>query len=366
MVLFAGVVIQADSERADGSDEILAVVNAKPITYQEIVGDRDMQGDINTWRSIRQIPAEVSDAEIEKQLVFQRLRSFVLQVLLDAEADRAQLNITDAQMRSILRRERRGLGLEESDVKGWANYLKERFGMTPTEYREKRRGEIRRSEMLNYMAGLYGPLPKVWPVDVYFSLTVTPREVRREFEATRDEWRIARNIDHRVFKVLYPGDIGLDAKRKIVFTVADAENSVHQRVRNGESMERASDGVRKLIEDLSVPGVKLEVGERTTARDDIELSPTAYRMVLSVPQSGGVSEVGSIQEEDEDGQQLEGVMFVELFSREEGDLRDFKNPNVQESIRNQILNSRLVLNRAKVEQTLLEGAAIVPEHLFGR
>ncbi|MCA8918298.1 MAG: SurA N-terminal domain-containing protein [Planctomycetes bacterium] len=365
-LLLLSAFVTAQPNRADGADEILAVVNGKAITYTQIVGDVDMQAEINAIRTIQRVDPSVSDDEIEKDLVFQRLRSFVLQTLLDAEADRIQLKITDAQMRQIIARERKLIGLEDSDVKGWATYLKEKFNLSPTEYKARRSEEIRRGEIMNYMAGYYGPLPPQFPLEIYFSLSVTPREVRQEFERTADQWRVARNIDYQQFKLLYPSDVSLDARRKLVDAVWQGENSVRSRVQANESLEKASDGLKQLIEDLGIPGVRMEVTERKTAKDDSELDATAYQMVLSVAATGGVSEIGRADETDENGQQYEGVTFVQLFSRDDGDKRNYESPKVQEGIRNKIQNQRLARNRAKVEQALMKRAAIVPEKLFVR
>jgi hypothetical protein len=354
-------------DRYDGSDEILAVVNGQTITYQEIAGDTDMQAEINAARSIRGVPPEVSDAEIERQIVSLRLQSYVLQKLLDDEADRVQLKISDSQMRAIINREKKLLGLPDEDVKAWATYLKEKFNLSPSEYRDRRREEIRRGEIMNYMAGLYGALPPSFPLEVYFSMSVTPKDVREEFDRTADRWRIARNIDYRAFRLIFPTETTPAVRTKLGQAVVEGETSVHARVINGESFEAASEGLKRLIQDdLKLPGVIIDLGERQKVQDDRDLRPQTYRMVLSVPTTGGVSEVGVDEFQDEDGQNFEVYTFIQLYSREDGDLRDFESPKVQEGIRATIANQRLAQNRVKVEQALLKRAAIVPENLFAR
>jgi hypothetical protein len=356
----------ANPPGVDGTNDILAVVNGQAITYQQIVGGVDMQTEINTWRSMRRIPPETTDAEIERVMVYQRLQSFILQRLLDAEVEAANLDINNAQMRSFMRRERRALNIDEDDTRAWAEYLKTRYGLTPTEYRERRRQEILRSEMMRFMAGVYGPLPQHWPVEVYFSLSVTPREIRKAFDEQRERWRIALNIDYREFRLLYPQDINFDARIKLLQAVTEGEHSVHERVMRGESMEAASAGLRQLIDDLGTPGVRLEITERRVAADDRELDPTAYMMVSELPRSGGVSDVGSASDTDEDGTQFDGFMFVQLFSREDGTEKAFEDMKVQEGIRDEIFSRRFQENQHKVERDLLRRAAIVPEHLFPR
>ena len=351
----------------DGTNEILAVVNGDAITYQEIVGDTDMQAEVNATRSIQGLPADVTDKQIEKELVFQRLKDFILQRLLDAEADRIQLTITDSQMRAIINAERKRLGLDEDDAKGWATYLKEKFNLTPTEYRERTRNQIRRNEIMNYMAGLYGPLQPQIPLEIYFSLSVTPAEVRAEFDRTAELWRIAREIDYREFRLVYPSDkLSRDDKMKLISAVVEGENSVRDRVLENESLEKASEGLDALIKDMGIPGLRMELTERDTVRDDRDLDPTTYQLVLQVPVTGGVSEVAAYDDTDDDGQRLEGFKFIILYSRTEGDRRNFESPKVQEAIRMSIENQRLVQNRAKVEQALLKRAAIVPERNFKR
>jgi len=110
----------------------------------------------------------------------------------------------------------------------------------------------------------------------------------------------------------------------------------------------------------------VELGERSTAKDDSDLDPTTYQMVLSVSSNGGISELGYAEDTDDEGQKLEGFQFVQLFSREDGDRRNFESPKVQEGIRAKIERDRLAQNQAKVQQALLKRAAIVPEKLFPR
>jgi hypothetical protein len=372
--LFASLVVilvvgslSLGQDRYDGSDEILAVVNGQAITYQEIAGDTDMQAEINAARSIRGVPPDVSDAEIERQIVSLRLQSYVLQKLLDDEADRVQLKISDSQMRAIINREKKLLGLPDEDVKAWATYLKEKFNLSPSEYRDRRREEIRRGEIMNYMAGLYGALPPSFPLEVYFSMSVTPKDVREEFDRTAERWRVARNIDYREFRLIFPQETTQAVRTKLGQAVVEGETSVHARVVEGESFEAASEGLKRLVEDdLKLPGVTIDLGKRQTVGDDRDLRPIAYKMVLSVPTTGGVSEVGGDEFQDEEGQRFEVYTFIQLFSREDGDLRDFESPKVQEGIRATIANQRLAQNRVKVEQALLKRAAIVPENLFAR
>lgn len=355
-----------DASRPDGVNEVLAVVNGSAVTYQEIVGDSDMQAEITAWRAMRQLPATVTDAEIERALVYQRLEQFVLQRLLDAEAKKMQLNISDTQMRQVLSRERKGLSIAEDDTRAWARYCKERYNLSPSEYRERRRGEILRNEILRWMGGVYGPIPPQYPVDIYFALSVTPADVRREFDKGRDQYRIALDIDFRQFRLLYPQDAAFETRRKLYEAVAEGDNCVHARVMRGESMEAASEGLRKLIQDLGVPGIRLELTPRKTVADDTELDPTAYAMVVSLPVSGGTSEIGSVRETDADGTQLDGFMFVQLFKRRDGTLKAFEDPKVQAAIREQIFSSRFQQNQQKVERELLRRAAIVPDKLFRR
>jgi hypothetical protein len=355
----------AQANTPDGYDEILAVVNGQAITYQEVVGNEDLQPEINAARAM--LPPSMTDADIERELVFQRLQSYVMQKLLDAEADRVQLKITDAQMRAIINGERRKLGLDERDAKGWARYLKEKFNLTPSEYREKVRGDIRRNEIWNYMAGLYGPLPPQYPLEVYFSLSVSPAEVRKDFESDPERWRVAQNIDFREFRLVYPVErISQADKIKLLTAVVEGDESVHERVLKNESLEKASEELQILIDQLGVPGVRMELTERKTAADDTELDAMSYQLVLQVAEKGGVSEVAAFDDTDDDGQRLEGVKFVIVYGWTRGDRRAFESPQVQEAIRRRIENVRLVQNRTKVEKALLKRAAIVPERLIAR
>ena len=56
LTLMIGVVSHANPKKPDGINEILAVVNGDAITYQEIVGDIDLQAEINAARSLQGLP----------------------------------------------------------------------------------------------------------------------------------------------------------------------------------------------------------------------------------------------------------------------------------------------------------------------
>jgi hypothetical protein len=353
----------------DGMNQVLAVVNGQAITYQEIVGDTEMQAEINARRAVFGIDDSISDRQIEEALVFERLRGFVLQRLLDAEAARAKLQISDTQMRAVLQRERRALGIADDDTRAWARYLKERFNLSPTEYRERRRREILRGETMRYMAGVYGPLPPQFPLEIYFDLSITPRDVRREFERDRPRYRTPVNVRYQTFRLLWPAEMGMSPDRdKLIEAVYGTENSVYYRVqRRGESLQAASAGLRTLIDELKLPRVRLEIPDDVLfAPDDTNLDAMTTQMILQTPSSGGVSEPGSVTETDADGHEYEGIMFVQVFSRQDGDLKVFEDPKVQQGIRERLFMRRYNENQQKVERELMRRAAIVPERLFRR
>lgn len=352
---------------AQGQNEVLAVVNGKSITYQTILNDIDIEAEVNTMRTTRGIPNSVPDKDIETQIVYQRLETIVFQRMLEAEAKSIQLIVTKAQMRGIIEREKRDIGIAKNDNKKWAKYLKEQYGLAPNEYLDKRRKEALRQEMLWMMAGARGDLPAQHPISVFFSLRITPRDVRLQFEKEKEKYRVAKEIDYQQFKVLYPEDVGLDVKRKIFDLVSDPERGVYARVKNGESIEAASDGLRTLIKEMGTPGVRVEVSKRQTAKDDSEMDSTTYLMVLSVSPTGGISELGSLHEtNEEEATKYEGVTFIKLYSRKDGIKRDFNSPKVQESIRDSLWTKRFQINQLRVQRALLKKAAIVPEHLVGR
>ncbi|MCC6463755.1 MAG: SurA N-terminal domain-containing protein [Planctomycetes bacterium] len=356
----------AVSRGADGGDEVLVVVNGKAITYEEIVGGMNLQAEINALRATRRVPPEVTDKDLERQLVHQRLRSVVLGRLLEAEADAIQMNISDTQMRLVLLSERKRLGLREDDEKAWAAHVKQYYGLTPTEYLARRRREMRQQQVLYLMCGHFGPVVPQHPVTVYFSLSVTPRDVREAFEEERKDKRVARNIDFREFRLRYPQETSLENRQKLLRAIEDPEVGVYPRVEKGESLEAACEGLEKLLADSRIPGAKLTLSERRTARDSQELGALQYDMVLSVPATGGISKVGADQETDEEGAQFEVITFVQVFSRQDGDLLSFEDPKVQEGLRRTLYNRRLAENQTKVEQALLKRAALVPEQAFRR
>jgi hypothetical protein len=225
----------------------------------------------------------------------------------------------------------------------------------------RRRQEITRNETMNYMAGAYGPLPPQNPLAVYFALSVTPRDVRKEFEKDSEKYVYAYDIKYREFILKIPEDSNYDRRKAIVNAVDGSKNSVRARVLSGESIKAASSSLSQLIEEQGVPGAEVVVSDEKHAKDDSELEPIVYRMVLTLPPTGGVSELASYAETTDDGTVYGGVRFIKLISCRFGALRVFDDPKVQEGIREQLFAQRLAENRRKVEQELLRRAAIVPE-----
>lgn len=368
VVMLAASTPLAQEPAIDGFNEVLAIVNGHVITYQEIVGEGELQAEVNARRTMYGIGPNVPDREIERQIVYERLPAFVLQRLLDAEAARIQLRIPDSYMRFVLSRERRALGMGDEETRAWAVYLRERFNFTPSEYRERRRQEITRNEILRYMAGVNGAFPPQFPLDIYFSLSVTPSEVRREFDRVRERYVIPLDIEFREFRLIMPQDTDLVARSKLVEAAAEprVETSVYARVLRGESLEGASDGLRRMIEAEDIPGVSLTLGERRFEPDDSNLDTTVTEQILSVPTTGGFSEPATFYETGEDGTEYIGIVFVQVFSRKDGSLRAFEDPKVQQGIRDRIFNRRFQDNQQKVERELMKRAAIVPELQFRR
>jgi hypothetical protein len=360
LLLFAAT-FDAQSLRVDGANDVLAIVNGQAITYHEIISDSDIQAEINAWRAYQQVDAQASDEQIENLIVMQRLPGFVLQRLLDSEAKKINLNITDSQMRAVIQRERRSLGIREDQTREWALYLKERYNLSPSEYRVRRRQEITRNETMNYMAGAYGPLPPQYPLEVYFSLSVTPRDVRKEYDKDPEQYKYAYDIRYSEFILKFPSDTDEMQRDLLTNAVRVPENGVRARVLKGESLDEASQSLRRLIEEQGVPGAEVITRPESVAADDTSLEPIVYRMVLSLPETGGVSELAAYQETDEDGTAYGGVRFIKLISCRFGQYRVFGDPKVQEAIRDQLFSQRLAENRVKVEQELLRRAAIVPE-----
>lgn len=352
--------------RTSGSTQVLVTVNGRPITYHQIVGDRDMQAEINALRQTRGRALEgVPDSRLEEVIVSQSVTNYVLQQLLDAEADKLMVRVTDTIMRGVLARERKAARIAEGDDQAWAAFLKTRYGMTPAEYREKRRTDLRRSEALYALAGARGALPNEAAAAGYFSLAVTPRDVRRAFEATSIKWRVSRNIDFEQFKLYFPEETPYDVVQKLEAALMNDATGVYPRVKSrGESMEASTDGLRKLLDEQRYPGVRYTI-QRTRAKDNTELDADTYRLVQS-PNPGDVSLPSALSEEDEDGGKFQVITFVKVFSREDGDLRNFEDVQVQEAIRNELFQRRFQENRAKVEQALLHRAAIVPRSMINR
>ncbi|KAA0213116.1 hypothetical protein EDM80_08605 [bacterium] len=350
---------------SDGYNEILAIVDGEPITYQDVLGGRnDLSAEVRTQREVRRIPISVTDKEIERGIVYGQLDTFIVNRLLLSEARKINFesNVKDSDVRTVIQNERRLLGIADGDEVRWANYLQEKFSLTPSEYRERRRRDMIQNQMVFVMAGGQGALPTEFPLSVYFPLNVSPRDIRAAFDADREKYKVARKVDYRLLKLSFLANTSLGDRRKLGAAFGECQ----ARAKRGESLESASSGLRLLVEQMGLPGLKLEVSERRRAETDKDLDPSVYQMVLSLPRAGGVSEYGTAPYTDEKGVSFDSYLFIQLFSKEEGDARQFSDPKVQAEIREAVYNRRLQENIGRVQQALLKRAVIIPERLIAR
>ena len=361
LVLLVTAVLAAPNV-ADGKNEILAIVDGEPITYQQIVGRMDLAAEIRTVREVRRVPETITDADIERDLVYGQLEVFLVRRLLTAEAERIGFTVSDGDLRSVIARERTMLGIADGDEVTWANYTQQKFGLTPSEYRERKREEIRQQQVLYLMAGAQGPVPTSYPISVSLAISVTPKELRAAFDKERDRYKVASKIDYQVVKLIFPRNTTLDDRRKLVAVL----NEAHERAKKGEGLDAATAGLKSLIDQLPVPGLRCSVTARQTAEDDSKLNPLDYKMILSVPKQGGVSEIGAVAESDAGGTEYDGYQFVKLYSKEEGSARRFDDPKVQGALLEALRNDKLEDNISRVQTLLLKRAVIVPEKLIAR
>jgi hypothetical protein len=146
--------------------------------------------------------------------------------------------------------------------------------------------------------------------------------------------------------------------------IQNVGTGVYDRVKNGESIDAACDGLRALLKELNIPGAKVEVGKEEFAKDDTELDATTYGMVLETPEQGGLSSLGTIRETGKDGTVFEGVQFVRVIKWEAGETKNFEDPKVQKEFKDRLYNQKLVTNRDKVRRELISKAAVIPEALL--
>lgn len=364
-MMLPAVTLADDNERIDGVDDILAIVNGKAITRQEVLAGVNISQEVNTARIVMNFGPEVTDAAIEKNLVYNKLETLILDKLLDEEADKLQISVSDSQLRPMLNFEKKSLGIKVSDSRAWAAYLKEQYNQTPTEYKNRRRISMRRQTVLDYMAGQYGALPPEFPLEIYFSLAVTPKDIRKAYDEDPERVRIATNIEYQRFKLLFPSSItSISDRQKLIMAIQLPDTGVYARVQNGESIEAACDGLRVLLKDLSIPGAKVVISKKLAAKNDTELDAITYGQVLETPEDGGLSSLGSTRETGDDGTVLEGVQFIVVKSWQAGETKNFEDSKVQKELKDRLYNNKLATNRDKVRRELIRKAAVIPEVLL--
>ena len=144
LLLFPLVALADGDKLCDGSNEIVAVVDGTPITYQDVVGKLDLAIEVRTMRQVRRIPDSVTDKEIERAIVYSQIEVFIVNRLLLNEAHKVRVdaNVRDSDVRAIIRQERMQKGIADGDEIAWANYLQEKYSLTPSEYRDRKRTDV--------------------------------------------------------------------------------------------------------------------------------------------------------------------------------------------------------------------------------
>ncbi|MCC6150299.1 MAG: SurA N-terminal domain-containing protein [Planctomycetes bacterium] len=355
----------AEGERlSEGSNEIVAVVDGTPITYQDVIGKLDLAIEVRTMRQVRRIPDNVSDQEIERAIVYSQIEVFIINRLLlnEARKVRADANIRESDVRALIKQERSQKGIADGDEIAWANYLQEKYSITPSEYRDRKRTEVIQQQMIYVMAGGQGAVPTEYPLSVYFPLNVSPKELRKAFNDDRKVNKNATQIDYRSLKVVFPVNAAFGEKRKLFEALVDAQG----RARAGESLESAAAGLKILEKQMGLIGLKVVLGERTIAKSQADLDDTAYQLVLSLPERGGISEIAGMAPYEENELKFEGYELLQLFSKREGEAIAFDDPQWQSTKLAELQRAKLDANIGKVQRALLKRAVIVPSRLIAR
>ncbi|CAG0975406.1 MAG: SurA N-terminal domain-containing protein [Planctomycetes bacterium] len=355
----------ADGERlSDGSNEIVAVVDGTPITYQDVIGKLDLAIEVRTMRQVRRIPDNVTDQEIERAIVYSQIEVFIINRLLlnEARKVRVDANIRESDVRALIKQERSQKGIADGDEIAWANYLQEKYSITPSEYRDRKRTEVIQQQMIYVMAGGQGNVPTEYPLSVYFPLNISPKDLRKAFNEERKVNKNATQIDYRSLKVIIAATTTLGDRKKLYEALVDAQS----RARAGESLESAAAGLKILEKQMGLIGLKVVVGERKIAKSQADLDDTAYQLVLSLPERGGISDIAGIAPFDENDVKFEGYELIQLFSKREGDAITFDDPQWQSTKLAELQRAKLDENIGKVQRALLKRAVIVPSRLIAR
>lgn len=364
LLLFPLVALAEGDKLCDGSNEIVAVVDGTPITYQDVVGKLDLAIEVRTMRQVRRIPESVTDKEIERAIVYSQIEVFIVNRLLLNEAHKVRVdaNVRDSDVRAIIRQERMQKGIADGDEIAWANYLQEKYSLTPSEYRDRKRTDVIQQQMIYLMAGGQGNVPTEYPLTVFFPLNISPKDLRRAYNAERQFNKNATQIDYRTLKVIVLSSTVIADRRKLYEALQDAQ----ARVRAGESLESAAAGLKILEAQMALPGLRIEIGPRQLAKAQTDLDDTAYQQVLSLPATGGVSEISAMPTFEEKDAKFEGYQFVQLFSKREGDAILFNDPQWQSTKLQELTSAKLDENIGKVQRALLKRAVIVPSRLIAR
>lgn len=365
LMLLLPLAALAEGEKlCDGSNEIVAVVDGTPITYQDVIGKLDLAIEVRTMRQVRRIPENVTDQEIERAIVYSQIEIFIVNRLLlnEARKVRVDANIRESDVRALIKQERTQRGIAEGDEIAWVSYLQEKYSLTPSEYRERKRTEVIQQQMIYVMAGGQGTVPTEYPLSVFFPLNISPKDLRKAFNEDRQFNKNATQIDYRTLKVIIPASTGIGDRRKLYEALQDAQ----ARARAGESLDSAAAGLKILEKQMGLIGLKVVVGDRAIAKTQADLDDTAYQLVLSLPATGGISEIAGISPFDENEVKYEGYEIVQLFSKREGDAISFDDPQWQATKLAELQRSKMDENIGKVQRALLKRAVIVPSRLIAR
>jgi hypothetical protein len=337
----------------DGSNPVLAVVDGKPITFESV---RSELTDFDTRVQTEQtLSGDLSRQQAEDLVVYRAVRQRAGEIIIQREADTAGFKVSDSVVEANVSFERERAGIDRDDLSKWAEYTQQNYGKSPLQYRKYVRDGLARSQILKVMAGQYGPI-RGYKLPVFYELSVSPQELRDEYERDRERWRVLLNIDYSLFSVQIASNTAASARNSVENALTEAK----KRLAN-ESEDAVTEYLKQEL--ARVPGLIADVvvKKHVTAADDSKLDSYGENVRKLIPAQCSEGVLPGTEGEKS------VLYFVRLNSREIGpDKRVFTDVAVQEGLRQRISRRKLGENLQRVQDALIERAIIVPGSVRGR
>lgn len=343
----------------DGNNEILAIVDGKPITTESIRAELEgtIETDIQTEMTLESARTggriQMTREQAEAIVIYRKVREKAASMIIRRIAEESKLTVSDTQLDSEIDRMKARAGISKDDLEAWADYTLRNTGKTPLKFRASLKGDFMEYQALELMAGMYGQIRGL-ELPVFIPREVSPSELLSEYQSTKDRWKVLSGIDYSLLAIGISNTASITTRQ-----IADAALTEAARRLKNEPIAAVEAYLRAETERITDDTPQLDVLPSVQVGNDSELDDFGSWVRglnpgdISLPLQHTKNEIS-------------WRFIVRLNSVTVGESRKFDDPVVQGQLKEELLQSKGMANKRRVRDALLERANVLPASLVGR